>query len=262
MIISSWISDNYIEVFGAITGIIYVFLEIRQNIWLWPVGIVTSAVYILVFFTSKFYADMSLQGYYLIISVIGWYWWRKGLTAQRLNGATAEKERGCFDFAQHEGEGETEDQRPETEDGRPETEDKKGRRGEGETDYRLQNTDHRIPNDTDKEVLIVTRLKLKTGLILGAVFVLLYTGMWLVLSKLTDSPVPEWDAFITSLSVVATWMLARKIYEHWYLWIIVNFVSAVLFMSRGLYPTVILYLVYGVMSFAGLIAWKKSISRI
>ena len=40
--------------------------------------------------------------------------------------------------------------------------------------------------------------------------------MWLVLSGLTDSPVPEWDSFITSLSIIATWMLARKIYEHWY----------------------------------------------
>jgi nicotinamide mononucleotide transporter len=214
MIISNWISDNYIEIFGAITGIIYVFLEIRQNIWLWPVGIVTSAVYILVFFTSKFYADMSLQGYYLVISVVGWYWWSRaqGVKAQGRKGLTAEEE---------------------TEDRRRETEEKTG--------------------------LVVSRLRLKTGLILGIVFVFLYTGMWLVLSKLTDSPVPEWDAFITSLSIVATWMLARKIYEHWYLWIIVNFVSVVLFMARGLYPTVILYLIYGIMSFAGLKAWKKTI---
>jgi nicotinamide mononucleotide transporter len=59
--INNWISDNYIEVFGAITGIIYVILEIRQTIWLWPVGIVTSAVYIWVFYNSRFYADGSLQ---------------------------------------------------------------------------------------------------------------------------------------------------------------------------------------------------------
>ena len=77
MIASDWLSNNYIEVFGAITGIIYVFLEIRQTIWLWPVGIITSAVYIWVFFTSKFYADMSLQGYYLVISCLGWYWWAR-----------------------------------------------------------------------------------------------------------------------------------------------------------------------------------------
>lgn len=219
MNIIDWLSNNYIEVFGAVTGIIYVFLEIKQTIWLWPVGIVTSAVYISVFFTSKFYADMSLQVYYLIISVLGWYWWRKG-TGHMAQGTEQERE-GVK--------------------GRKE-ENMKGRDGERK-----------------KEELHVTRLKLRTGLILSVVFFLLYIAMWFVLSGYTDSPVPARDAFVTSLSIIATWMLARKIYEHWYLWIIVNFVSAVFFMTRGLYPTVILYLVYGVMSFAGLVEWKKTI---
>lgn len=189
----NWLSDNFIEVFGAITGIIYVFLEIRQTIWLWPVGIITSAVYISVFFTSKFYADMSLQGYYLIISILGWYWWRMGTAL----------------------------------------------RGEWEN-----------------KTLQVTRLKLRTGIILIFVFIFLYAVIWQVLLRLTDSPVPVWDAFITSLSIVATWMLARKIYEHWMIWIVVNFVSAVLFLIKGLYPTVVLYIVYGIMSFIGLAEWK------
>ena len=86
MTIYDWLSENWIEIFGAVTGIIYVFLEIRQNIWLWPVGIITSAVYILVFFTNKFYADMSLQVYYLVISVLGWYWWLNGLRAKGSGG--------------------------------------------------------------------------------------------------------------------------------------------------------------------------------
>lgn len=211
MVIYNWINNNLIEVFGAVTGIIYVFLEIRQTIWLWPVGIITSAVYIWVFFTSKFYADMSLQGYYLVISILGWYWWAKG-TGHRAQGSENVKE------------GET------------------GRRGE-----------------LEKTELQVTRLRLRTGIILAIAFILLYTIMWFVLTRLTDSPVPVRDSFITSLSIVATWMLARKIYEHWYLWIVVNFVSAVLFLTRGLFPTFILYIVYGIMSFAGLAAWKKTI---
>jgi nicotinamide mononucleotide transporter len=209
MVIYNWITNNFIEVFGAVTGIIYVFLEIRQTIWLWPVGIITSAVYIWVFFTSKFYADMSLQGYYLVISVLGWYWWAKG-TGQR-------------------------DQSSGQEEGM-------GSRG-----------------DEEKTELQVTRLKLKTGVVLAVVFVMLYTLMWFVLTRLTDSPVPVRDSFITSLSIVATWMLARKIYEHWYLWIVVNFVSAVLFLTRGLFPTFVLYIVYGIMSFAGLAAGKRTI---
>lgn len=228
MFASSWLSDNYIEVFGAITGIIYVFLEIRQTIWLWPVGIITSAVYIWVFFTSKFYADMSLQVYYLVISILGWYWWIKG-TGHRAQSEGQRREKG-------EGEG------------------GKGRMGD--------RSEAKIPQlqEEEKKELQVTRLKLKTGVILAYVFVFLFAVMWFILSHLTDSPVPAWDSFLTSLSIIATWMLARKIYEHWLLWIVVNSVAAVLFFTRGLYPTVILYMIYGIMSFAGLAAWKATIS--
>jgi nicotinamide mononucleotide transporter len=204
----TWIYDNYIEIFGAITGIIYVFLEIRQTIWLWPLGIITSGVYVWVFFTSKLYADMSLQSYYVIISVLGWYWWIRG-TGQEA------KSTDCGEMESKEGE--------------------------------------------DSTVLNVSRLKLKTGIALAVAFIILYFIMWIVLSNLTDSPVPGWDSFLTSLSIIATWMLARKIYEHWYLWIIVNTVSVILYFTRGLFPTVILYSVYTMMSFTGLRVWKKTI---
>jgi len=207
MLVSNWISNNYIEIFGAVTGIIFVFLEIRQALWLWPVGIVTSAVYIWVFFTGKLYADMSLQGYYLIISCLGWYWWAKSKKERR-------------------------------------GEEGNGRKAEGEP-----------------EVLQVTRLEFKTGAVLGIVFIVLFLLMWVVLSYLTDSPVPGWDSFITSLSIIATWMLARKIYEHWILWIVINSVAVALFVIRGLYPTVILYLVYGLMSFVGIFEWRKTMTN-
>ncbi len=214
MELTIWLSNNYIEIFGAVTGILYVILEIRQNIWLWPVGIATSAVYIWVFFTSKFYADMSLQGYYLLISILGWYWW-----IRRMNG------RGPSFAEATEGRGEGE----------------KGRKNESER-------------------LGVSRLKFRTGIVLMVVFLVLIAVMWIVLGRLTDSPVPGWDSFITSLSIIATWMLARKIYEHWYLWIIVNTASVILFYTRGLYPTVILYIIYCAMSFVGLKEWKRSLS--
>jgi nicotinamide mononucleotide transporter len=237
--ISSWISNNFIEIFGAVTGIVYVILEIRQTIWLWPVGIVTSGVYIWVFFSSKIYADMNLQVYYLAISILGWYWWVKGtvrMARSKEQSAIVPLNNTPF----------------------------RGKGAETSVTGDNQFRDRRQAEDTEKqekvhEELQVTRLKFKTALVLAVVFVLLYTAMWIVLTRLTDSPVPVRDSFITSLSIIATWMLARKIYEHWYLWIVVNFVSAVLFLTRGLYPTVILYVVYGIMSFVGLVEWKKTI---
>jgi nicotinamide mononucleotide transporter len=209
----NWISNNYIEVFGAVTGILYVILEIRQNIWLWPVGIITSGVYIWVFFTGKLYADMSLQGYYLLISVLGWYWWLRG------SGLRAQSA---------------------------------GQKGK---DSPLES----LSRDSGRARLSVSRVNLRTAIILSLVFVVLYIIMWIILDRLTDSPVPAWDSFITSLSIIATWMLARKIYEHWFLWIVVNLAAATLFFTRELYPTVLLYIVYCAMSFVGLIEWKKTV---
>lgn len=224
MYFSDWLSNNYIEIFGAVTGILYVIFEIRQNLWLWPVGIITSAVYIWVFFTGKLYADMSLQGYYLVISILGWYWWVRGA------GLRAQDTGQKMINSPFEG-------------------------GKGDVKDMSDNP------SSDSNKLNVSRLSLKTGIILAAVFLVLYFIMWFVLDKLTDSPVPQWDSFITSLSIIATWMLARKIYEHWYLWIVVNTAASILFFTRALYPTVILYVVYCAMSFVGLIEWKKSLIK-
>ena len=85
----SWISQNYIEVLGAVTGLIYLYFSIKQIIWLWPLGIITSVLYIYVFYTSKFYADMSLQVYYFFVSIYGWYHWKKGSTGKELPVITA-----------------------------------------------------------------------------------------------------------------------------------------------------------------------------
>jgi len=70
----------WIEIFGVVTGILYVILEVRQNRLLWPLGLVTSAAYVYIFFSGKFYADMSLQVYYVLISIYGWYYWSRGVT--------------------------------------------------------------------------------------------------------------------------------------------------------------------------------------
>jgi nicotinamide mononucleotide transporter len=213
MIITSWISNNWIEIFGAVAGIVYVFLEVKQNLWLWPVGIVTSAVYIWVFFTGKLYADMSLQVYYLVISCLGLYWWIRGSELRAQSSGSGEQ--GASLRIASAGKA-------------------------GNSDYGIHGK------------LTVTRLSSTLGIILLIIFLVLFSLMYFILARFTDSPVPGWDSFITSLSVVATWMLARKIFEHWYLWIVVNGVAVVLFITRGLYPTVVLYIIYGIMSFVGI----------
>lgn len=99
-----------------------------------------------------------------------------------------------------------------------------------------------------------------TGLYAGGIILAisaLYGFLYYVLHNWTDSPIPAGDAFTTSVGIVATWMLARRIIEHWVLWIIVNFVSVYIYFLRGLYPTMFLYICYAILAIAGYYTWKK-----
>lgn len=185
--------EHFLEYFGVLTGIIYLVLEIYQHRAMWIVGFLTSFLYVFVFFFSKFYADMSLNIYYVCISIYGFWNWRR--------------------------------------------EDNKEIREEVKIVY------HHL-----KRKLFVSILGITT---------LLYVALFYLLSCFTDSPVPAGDAFTTALSITATWMLARRILEHWWFWVIINFVSVVLYYQRELYPTCFLFVCYGVLAVVGWINWKK-----
>lgn len=191
----NWIIDNYIEILGAVLGVLFLYFEIKQSAWLWPTGILTSLFYIYIFFIAKFYADMGLQVYYVFVSIYGWYYWLKG-----------KREVG--------------------------------------------------------EDLPVVRLQARMAWQLAGITVLLFGLIAYILVNYTDSPLPYWDTFTTSLSIVATWMLARKILEQWWLWIVVNIVSLALYVYKGLYPTVVLFAFYTLLSFVGLRQWRRSYAPI
>lgn len=74
----SWLGAHALEILGVIFSIAYLIFSIRQNILLWPLGIASALLYMVVFYQSKFYADMGLNGYYVVISIYGWILWKKG----------------------------------------------------------------------------------------------------------------------------------------------------------------------------------------
>jgi nicotinamide mononucleotide transporter len=78
MILIDWITYNYIEIIAATLGLVSIYLQIKQNIWYWPVSIVLVSLYIIVYISAKLYADMSLQVYYLVVCIYGWHYWLFG----------------------------------------------------------------------------------------------------------------------------------------------------------------------------------------
>ena len=91
----------------------------------------------------------------------------------------------------------------------------------------------------------------------GAV-VLATAGVAMILTRATDSQVPWPDAFILAASLLATYAQARKIFQHWYVWIVVDLVSVPLYFSRGLNLTAILYIGFTALCVYGLVDWKRS----
>lgn len=66
---------SVIEIVGACIGLLYLILEYKANVWLWPVGIVMSVFYVIIYVSGKFYADAALQVYFIGANVYGLLKW-------------------------------------------------------------------------------------------------------------------------------------------------------------------------------------------
>ena len=67
----------WIEIFAAVSGVLYVVLEILQKNLMWVVGILTRAACAFSLATQHVWASMGLNIYYVAVSVVGLYKWRK-----------------------------------------------------------------------------------------------------------------------------------------------------------------------------------------
>ncbi len=80
---SALASIDWLEIFGAVTGFLCVWLVARQNLWNWPLGIANNLLYLVVFWRARLYADASLQVVFAILAAYGWYQWLRGAAPGR-----------------------------------------------------------------------------------------------------------------------------------------------------------------------------------
>jgi nicotinamide mononucleotide transporter len=71
---------TWAEVLGFATGLINVWLLVRQHILNWPLGILNVALLMLVFWSAGLYADAGLQILYVLLGFYGWWAWIYGGT--------------------------------------------------------------------------------------------------------------------------------------------------------------------------------------
>jgi nicotinamide mononucleotide transporter len=183
--------SNRWEVLAVIFGIVSVYLSTREHIWSWPTALVNVALYFVVFYEAKLYADMGLQVVYFGLSLYGWYEWLYG--------------------------------------------------GANRTELHVSRTTKSL----GVRLLII-------GVVCAAV-------LGTLLARFTDAALPYVDSATTSTSLVAQWMMTRKILENWAVWMAVDVVYVGMFIYKHLYLTGALYTVFFVLAAMGYVQWKRSL---
>ena len=79
------------------------------------------------------------------------------------------------------------------------------------------------------------------------------------LRRFTPAAWPFMDSAVTWASVFATFLVARKVYENWHWWLVIDSVCLCLYFTRRLYLTTLLFALYLVMIVIGMREWRRSL---
>ena len=96
----------------------------------------------------------------------------------------------------------------------------------------------------DSEALEVTRWSLKTNILLifGGIVTSIVLGY--ISDTYTEANYAYLDTFVMVFSIIATWMLAKKVLENWLYWIVIDSTAIVLYWKSGYLATIVLFTLY------------------
>ena len=215
------------ELGAVVFALAYIYLVGRQNVWCWACGFISTALFTYVFWDVSLVFSMLLNVYYMVMAGYGYWQWTRGY------GANVD------------------------DDGVVAEQPKTGSKTNAATHLDTQSVSH-SENQLDiqswpllKQVKIMTTTTLIGGLL-----------VWLRIDE--DTPLTVTlclDAYVSVFSVVATYMVAHKIYHNWHYWIVINAAAAMLYYQYGLYFSSLLFVIYVGFSVHGLLEWRKALTN-
>jgi len=210
-----------LEFIAALFGVISVFYAKKENILVFPTGIISTAIYVYLLSQWNLYGDLIINIYYTIMSLYGWYMWSKiidnkqhHIPISKTNKTDKIKAFGIFAF----------------------------------TSifvivvYRYYNV---MPNNlgfSDSINYAIT--KLTSGNLTNF-----------------RQGTPYLDTFTTGIFFAAMWLMANKKIENWILWIAGNIASIPLYFVKGYGFTGIQYSIFLILAIQGYFTWKKNLNN-
>ena len=238
------LTNILLEVVAATLGIISVFYAKKENILVFPTGIISTGIYIYLLSKWGLYGDLIINIYYTIMSVYGWYVWSRikspSLTFPKGKGTNYEENVVS-----------------------------------NEDNKEIIHTPITRTNNKDKAIATLI-------FITASFFVIFIYRHYNVMpnnlgfmdsvnyafSNLTSGnlekfrmAVPFLDTFTTAAAFVAMWLMAVKKIENWTFWIATNIISIPLYFVKGYGFTGIQYTVFLVLAILGYKEWKKILDK-
>ena len=71
------IADIVLEVLGVLFGLISVWYAKKNNIWVYPTGMISTAIFVYLLLKWSLLGDMLINGYFFVMSADGWYYWTR-----------------------------------------------------------------------------------------------------------------------------------------------------------------------------------------
>ncbi len=210
-----------LELTAAILGVASVFYARKENILVFPTGIVSTGIYVYLLAQWSLYGDLIINIYYTLMSIYGWYMWHKVI----------------------------DDKDAHIEISRTDTKDKLKAVGIFAFTsvfviavYRYYDV---MPNNLGfRESVAYAWQKLTSGNL-----------------EEFRKATPFLDTFTTGVFFSAMWLMANKKIENWILWIAGNIVSIPLYFVKGYGFTGIQYSIFLVLAVMGYFSWRKAIEN-
>ncbi len=208
-----------LEFIAAFFGVLSVVYARKENILVYPTGIISTAIYVYLLSQWNLYGDLIINIYYTMMSIYGWYMWHKvidddnaHISISRTNTTDKLKAIGIFVF----------------------------------TSvfvivvYRYTDV---MPNELG---------------LAGSVSYA-YQHLFSGNLEEVRMAMPYLDTFTTGIFFSAMWLMAHKKLENWTLWIVGDVVSVPLYFIKGYGFTGVQYTIFLVLAVFGYISWRAKI---
>lgn len=182
---------SILDIVGSVIGLLYVISEYRADRWFWPLCLAMSLFYIVIDYSSGYYANGTICVYNFFMAIYGILVWR----------------------------------------------------GVIESDDHTERPFSSCPRRYAPWIVLAV--------------VLLSAFLWWLLRFLDESQYPVLDGISAALSIIGMVMLAKKWWQQWFCWLLVEPLMVILFWMSGNYASAALYVVYEVFCILGIVSWRK-----